>query len=571
MSMLLAIDNLTVGTAPQRRLHGLTACVDKGEFIVVLGHNGAGKSTLLDVLAGVTVPTEGTLTWQRDDSKTAQANNALINRVGYLFQSPETGLFAGTVAEEFALTWSITPRQVHARAAEVQSLLRRVGLDAIELDDIPATWSTGMQRRMAIALVLAEDPQIVLLDEPSAGLDGWSQQQLLQTLQHMRDEGRTVIVATHDTDAFISLATRAWILADGALVYDGALSDLYAQPERLVTHRLGLPPSLRLQVRLVRVGLLDAPAVRDANTLVESLGPHHKPIDEATGATNPTTEIPDNSITKTNEHAGTVLSSHASVSLGYSQKPHGRLKIDSRSRWITVSLVTVAIALVHTPLGIVLGLCGTVALLIAFGASWRRVAKWSIVWGLFALFTTAIGATRVGPPFHPTAHDAFSFVTAGHALVSILPYWCFLQSSQLLVTGTTALEVQAMLEWILRFLHLPAQFRHLASLTGGIVYRFLPAVSQLYQVQLRAYRVRTLATRKRRFASLRLTHVLAPLVIRLIRYGETTHDALMARNLFTHPIPSAQLLPEKLRLRDWMVALIGFAFATAVVGIQWFV
>ncbi|EPZ41863.1 ATP-binding cassette domain-containing protein [Alicyclobacillus acidoterrestris] len=571
MSMLLSIDNLTVGTTPRRRLRGLTACVDNGEFIVVLGHNGAGKSTLLDVLAGVTAPTEGTLTWQRDDGEPAQVNNAFTNRVGYLFQSPETGLFAGTVAEEFAVTWGISPRQVQERAAEVKSLLRRVGLDAIELDDIPATWSTGMQRRMAIALVLAENPRIVLLDEPSAGLDGSSQQQLLQTLQHMRDEGRTVIVATHDTDAFLSLATRAWVLADGALVYDGLLSDLYAQPERLVAHRLGLPPSLRLQVRLVRAGLLDAPAARDASTLVESLVPRRGPIDEAASETNLATEIADDTITETNEHADAALPSDASASLDRGQKYRGRLNIDSRSRWITTSLFTVAIALVHNPLGIVLGLCGTLALLVAFGAKWRRVAKWSIAWGLFALLTTAIGAAHFGPPFHPTAHYGFSFVAAGHALVSILPYWCFLQSGQLLVTGTTALEVQAMLEWILRVLHLPARSRHLAGLTGGMVYRFLPAVSQLYHVQLRAYRVRTLAIRKPRFASLRLTHVLAPLVIRLIRYGETTHNALVARNLFAHPIPLDQLLPEKLRLRDWIVALIGLAFATAIVGMQWFV
>ncbi|GMA63291.1 ATP-binding cassette domain-containing protein [Alicyclobacillus fastidiosus] len=568
--MSLYLDHIAVDGPTGARLHPLYNTVEDGDFLVILGHNGAGKSTLLDVLVGLEAPSRGAVTGtfahelQTDGGATYTRPAVRQGRIGYLFQSPEMGLFAGTVAEEFAVTWGISSLQVKQRASEISSLLGQVGLEGIGLDDIPATWSTGMQRRMAFALVLAEHPQVMVLDEPTAGLDATSRSLLVEALRSLHDEGRTVIVATHDADAFVSLATRAWVLDAGQVVYDGRFTELYERPSLFLEHHLGLPPSLRLQTRLQAAGVLHKTRELEPWALIDEIyrdGAVGRGAREALaldvdfeeqGALTPAQEPHTNASRDVQQH----LEEHVATREWFT--------VDPRSRWIAVTLIILAMATVHRTTGILVGLGTTVALLVLFRANARRVLQWSVTWGLFALVTTLIGAAHLGAPFHPAGSYGLSLSEARRSVIAIIPYWCFLQSGQLLVTGTSALEVQGMIDWLLRTLRLPTRARHLGALTGGMVYRFIPAIAHLYQVQLRSYRVRTLANRRQRFAFLRLTHVIAPLVIRLIRYGETTHDALTARNLFDDPVPTDPLFVRTTRKVDWLFAIGGLCAALCI-------
>lgn len=572
--MSLYLDHIAVDGLTRARLHPLDNTIEDGDFLVILGHNGAGKSTLLDVLAGLEEPSQGAVNETFADDVQAQGRATDTRRaagqshIGYLFQSPEMGLFAGTVAEEFAVTWGISAQQAKQRAAEISGLLAQVGLDKACLDDIPATWSTGMQRRMAFALVLAERPQILILDEPTAGLDATSRSLLVGALGHMRDEGRTVIVATHDADAFVSLATRAWVLDAGQVAYDGRFTELYERPALFLEHRLGLPPSLRLQTRLQAAGVLEKTRELEPTALIDELQRNGTVRYGGRRASAYEMDFNEPDIfTPTQLTQTSALDDAGRLARPVAIKS-GWLAVDPRSRWIAVSLITLAIATVHHTAGILVGLAATVALLLLFRANLRRVWQWSITWGLFALVTTLIGASHLGAPFHPSGSYGVSLSEARRAVVSIIPYWCFLQSGQLLVTGTSALEVQAMIHWLLRTLRLPARARHLGALTGGMVYRFIPAIAHLYQVQLRSYQVRTLAKTRQRFAFLRLTHVIAPLVIRLIRYGETTHDALTARNLFDDPIPTDTLFGQTARKADWLFAIGGLCMALCIASFR---
>ncbi len=196
-------------------LRGVNLEVGQGEVVALMGPNGAGKTTLLKLLVGLLRAREGEIIVARLDARRATLEQ-LIAYVGYVPQNPSMLLFADTVEEELAFTL----RQHGQKQANYGDLPHLLGLDPY-MDRYPRDLSVGERQRVALAAILVADPQIILLDEPTRGLDYGQKEALVTFLRRQRLVGRAVLLATHDVELVARCADRLVILRDGAVEADG--------------------------------------------------------------------------------------------------------------------------------------------------------------------------------------------------------------------------------------------------------------------------------------------------------------------------------------------------------------
>ena len=219
--LVVVMDSLNktypLGDAEVEVLKGIKLKVTRGEFVAICGSSGSGKTTLLNIISGIDKPTSGRLLVLGQDL-TVQDENFLsdfrCNHVGFVFQSYNL-VSTLTVAENvaFPMEWSRKPEeQIETR---VEELLETVGLQH-RANHFPAQLSGGEQQRVAFARALANDPELILADEPTGNLDTTNVQKITQMLRMLKPEGKTVIVATHDPE-LMKLADRTACLKDGRL------------------------------------------------------------------------------------------------------------------------------------------------------------------------------------------------------------------------------------------------------------------------------------------------------------------------------------------------------------------
>jgi energy-coupling factor transporter ATP-binding protein EcfA2 len=202
-------------------LRGIDLRVERGEFVALMGRNGAGKSTLLKQCIGLLKPREGRVQVLGQDTQRSTVE-ALARRVGYVPQNPNALLFADTVARELAFT---------RRAQEIPigdgdgPLLEALGLSGME-SRYPRDLSAGERQRVALAAVLVGDPELILLDEPTRGLDYQQKAALASFLLAQKARGRTVVVVTHDVELVAQCAERVVLMGDGEIVVDGPVREV---------------------------------------------------------------------------------------------------------------------------------------------------------------------------------------------------------------------------------------------------------------------------------------------------------------------------------------------------------
>ncbi len=222
---------------------GVTFTVRAGECLAILGANGSGKSTLLALMDGLVFATAGEIAvlgqpLSEDALRDPAFSRAFRSRVGFVFQDSEAQLFSATVRDEIAfapLQLGLTDAEVIER---VDGLVAELGLAKLA-DRAPFTLSGGEKKRVAIAAVLAADPSVLLLDEPTNGLDPRTQVWLLELLERLRAEGRTVVIATHDLGFADEAADRAVVLSEQhVVVKDAAVADVLADHDTLLAVNL---------------------------------------------------------------------------------------------------------------------------------------------------------------------------------------------------------------------------------------------------------------------------------------------------------------------------------------------
>ena len=224
------------GNSPEAlwALDNVTLEVRKGEFLGIAGHTGSGKSTLIQHMNGILHPTNGrVVAFGRDVAEKGAAND-VRGRVGVVFQYPENQLFAATVAEDVAFgprNLGLSEEEVSAR---VERSLRTVGLDPEEIAArSPFELSGGQQRRVAFAGVLAMEPEVLVLDEPAAGLDPKARKSFLDMVSHLHEEGLTVVMVSHNMDDLANLCDRVAVMSEGKLLMEGTPAKVFSRADEL--------------------------------------------------------------------------------------------------------------------------------------------------------------------------------------------------------------------------------------------------------------------------------------------------------------------------------------------------
>ena len=238
-------------------LKDVSFSVERGEFIGVIGHTGSGKSTLMQHLNGLLKPASGEVLldgadiWS-DKKLTRQSRF----RVGLVFQYPEYQLFEETVYKDIAFgpkNMGLKPDEIDRRVRDAAAL---VGITEAQLDVSPFDLSGGQKRRVAIAGVIAMEPEVLVLDEPTAGLDPEGREEVLRNIEaYRREKNATIMMVSHSMNDVARLAGRLLVMNDATLAMDGTPAEVFARAQVLVDMGLDIPEVTKLFLRLQAMGL----------------------------------------------------------------------------------------------------------------------------------------------------------------------------------------------------------------------------------------------------------------------------------------------------------------------------
>jgi len=262
--------SFTYPRASAPALRDLTLDVRDGETLAVVGANGSGKSTMGRLTNGLLVPEQGTVLVDGVETSVAGGRREARQRVGMVFQNPDSGIVSSSVEEDvaFALENQALPRQVIVE--KVARTLDLLGLRALH-DAHPLSLTTSDRARLGLASAVVGDPRYLIMDEATAYLDATDRALLMQAVQTVRAAtGMAVVIITHLMDEALA-ADRVAVLADGELVYLGAPRELFTDPRRARAWRLELPPLLALRDDLRDLGVDVGPAATSIDALVEQL------------------------------------------------------------------------------------------------------------------------------------------------------------------------------------------------------------------------------------------------------------------------------------------------------------
>ena len=250
-------------------LRDVSLTVRRGEFLGLAGHTGSGKSTLVQHLNGLIRPQEGSVYALGLDLVNKKDAAAVKAKVGVVFQYPERQLFAETVVQDVAFGPHNLGLSQDEVARRVESSLARVGLDLATIGDkSPFELSGGQQRRVAFAGVLAMEPEVLVLDEPMAGLDPAARSDFLELIDRLHRDGLTIVMVSHSMDDLANCCDRIVVMNEGAVFAEGAPAQVFAHADELKSIGLGVPTAQRMALALAKAGM---PLRFDGLYTVESL------------------------------------------------------------------------------------------------------------------------------------------------------------------------------------------------------------------------------------------------------------------------------------------------------------
>ncbi len=254
-------------------LNNINLAVEEGTVTGIIGHTGSGKSTLVRLLNGLERPSTGTVLLDGKDIWSAPKEISKIRfRVGLVMQYPEYQLFEETVAADIAFG----PKNMGLNADEIQERVARysslVGLDPAVLEKSPFELSGGQKRRVAIAGIMAMKPEILILDEPAAGLDPEGRRNIFDAIEEYRKtENTTVIIVSHSMEDMAERCDRIAVLGDGELLAEGDTASVFSAPQILLDAGLDVPEITRIAMMLADKGYASDKAIYTVDSAADYL------------------------------------------------------------------------------------------------------------------------------------------------------------------------------------------------------------------------------------------------------------------------------------------------------------
>lgn len=220
--------------------------IEKGEFVAVIGSNGAGKSTLCKLLNGLLKPSSGNVVINNMNTKEVKTS-ALARHIGFLFQDPDRQICKNTVEQEILFGLKIYFKDKSLIDERLKNVLEMFDLDK---DSPPFQLSRGQRQRLALASVVAVSPSILILDEPTTGLDYKECIEIMEIIKKLNKQGVTVVMISHDMELVLEYASRIIVLSQGRLVADGKTKEVFCMPKVLIKADVLPPQIVQLALRL---------------------------------------------------------------------------------------------------------------------------------------------------------------------------------------------------------------------------------------------------------------------------------------------------------------------------------
>lgn len=241
------------GKRSEPALRGVSLGIEKGSFVVVLGHNGSGKSTLAKHMNAVLLPSGGAVYVEGMDTRDQAVLLEIRRRVGMVFQNPDNQIVATIVEEDVAFApenLGVPPQEIRTRIDEAMKL---AGIYE-KREAAPYKLSGGQKQRVAIAGVIAMRPDCLVLDEATAMLDPHGRGQVMRTIRQLREAGITIVSITHYMEE-AAQADRVLVMSRGRIVMEGTPEQVFSQTERLHSYHLDVPQAAELRDELVKAGI----------------------------------------------------------------------------------------------------------------------------------------------------------------------------------------------------------------------------------------------------------------------------------------------------------------------------
>jgi energy-coupling factor transport system ATP-binding protein len=245
-STIIEVEGLSYSypLSEEKALRGIDLRIQEGEFVALLGQNGSGKTTLAKHFNGLLKPSAGRIEVSGQPIKD-YSHKALAQKVGYVFQNPDHQIFARTVEEEVGFGLKVLGLDSRTIGKRVREVLGVVGLEGYE-KKVPFTLTKGERQRVAVASVLAAQPQMIILDEPTTGLDYAHQVSIMELLKTLNRKGHTIVVITHSMWVAAEWARRTVVLKNGAILLDGPTRNVFSHQTTLAEASLSPSPLVQL-------------------------------------------------------------------------------------------------------------------------------------------------------------------------------------------------------------------------------------------------------------------------------------------------------------------------------------
>ena len=247
-------------------LRGVDLEIRKGEFVAILGQNGSGKTTLVKHFNGLLKPTKGEVIVYGMDTREVPVSR-LARLVGYVFQNPDHQIFSRTVKEELAFgpkNFGLSPEEIDERVVKAA---KTMGIEEY-LDDNPFDLSWGIRQKVAVASILSMEPEVLIVDEPTTGQDYGTSKEMMETFKRLNEEGKTVVIITHDMKLAAEYVDRVVVMKEGKILVDGDTRTVFSNVEVLKEAYLAPPQITQLAIRLREYG---APVALTVEELVDYL------------------------------------------------------------------------------------------------------------------------------------------------------------------------------------------------------------------------------------------------------------------------------------------------------------